>query len=370
MQKTKRYRRAILKACVAGVLSLAGGMLQARTSAQPGLPDAAASLQKSIEAVVKNHKEEHEASEVIAMVMDPYTGEVLALASSNREDKDYVPKFASYRFEPGGLMAPFVIALALDHSEETGLTLQSDIDDGAAYHKGKYPPGSVADLLIHPSSRGYAKIAQYLDAQTLHQGLVAFGFGQKTGIGLPGEQSGILPDSRAFEDKVRKAATAAGYGVMVTPIQLLRAYSALINGGRSVTPHLAQRTVSPGPRMISPQTAKTMKKMLRENVLEGTGRHAYVAGITVGGKTGTARIGAGSPRMHRYNAGFFGYAEDANRTLAIGVLVIDPKSRWGRTAGMTAAPAFGSVVSAIYSSGVFREKKAKRSSMPGASTDQ
>ena len=372
MQTIKTYRRTLIGAVIAGMLYVTGGVLVAQEVS--GSSSVSEGLQRGIEELLAKHKADMNATEVMAMVMDPATGAVLAAASSNRNAPDFHPRFASFSFEPGGAMAPFVIAAALEHNDTTQLNANSIIDtDEEPYRidgsytirdRQKYASQTITDVLVHASNVGLAKIAVQIDPKLMHDALVSFGFGSKSGVDMLQDIPGKLKSERMLERDLHRVTTAMGYGMLVTPMQLLRAYGIFVNGGKLVTQHIANKQGASVSQVLSPKVAATIKKMLRENVKRGTGGLAYVAGVKVGGKTGTAHRVEKGRYVNRYNASFYGYAQDNNRTFVVGVVVIDPKESWRHKASLAAAPVFGEVVSVMYEHGLFdaqnsTEKRAK-----------
>lgn len=357
MIQSKIWKKTILSITILSALFINPA---AATVHAGGVTDASsAGLRQSIEKLLMKHRKNFKAMEIMALVMDPKTGRLVVEASSNRHAMNFQPKFSTYRFEPGGLMAPFVIATALEHSDTTDLYPDGIIDVGQS--DGKRHPAdeahangelSVTDVLTYASDLGIAKIAKAIDPEILHETLRAFGFGEQTADA----SAGSLKSANALEKNVVRITTALGYGVTVTPVQLLRAYGVFVNGGKRAVPSNGSKPSS-AMQVIAPKVAAQIKTMLRENVKRGTGRLAYVAGIEVGGKTSMARVTTARRHPARYNAGFYGYAQDSNRTYAVGILVIDPKTRDGRESSFATPAIFGEVVAAMYDAGLFGDKK-------------
>jgi len=289
-----------------------------------------------------------------AIVIDPQTAEILALASrpafDPRAPEAAPPGSWSNRaiaavFEPGSTFKPFVVAAALDQ----GLLQREEmIDCGwGAYRMGprvlhdhhRYGRLSVADVLVKSSNVGMAKIGERLTNAGLQQTCVTFGFGRSTGLGLPGELPGLVRPFRQW-DGYSTGSIPMGQELAATPLQLIVAHAALANGGRLIAPRLirsaeptgwtgtepvavidrsarapdavvlsVRRDVSPaiaplalaGPMsvsalpvvapIVSPETARwIVSGPLRETVERGTGREARLPGYSVFGKTGTAQV--------------------------------------------------------------------------------
>lgn len=187
-----------------------------------------------------------------AIVLDPHTGEVLAMASRPTFDPnlpDHVPAEAwkcrpiADIYEPGSTFKPFVVAKAL----ERGVIGRDEVFhcENGEYHMGrrvlhdhhKYGPLSVADILVKSSNIGMAKIGQRLTNAGLHQTALAFGFGSPTGIELPGELSGMVRPLKKW-NSYSTGSVPMGQEIAATPLQIVAAYAALCNGGRLISPHL------------------------------------------------------------------------------------------------------------------------------------
>ena len=251
------------------------------------------------------------------VVIEIGTGRVLAMASAPTHDpgrtdgtgpravRDHAVADA---YELGSVMKPFTIATAL----EDGVTTPDhvwDVENGAwrLGHKvirdvDRDPVLTTGEVIKRSSNIGAAKIGLKLGRERLHDGLVKFGFGQKTGIELPGEQSGMLRDGRSWRD-IETATISFGYGLTVTPLQLAAAIATFAQGGRYVPPTIVERINGPGGvlirvrtpmprRAVSEKTASQVLAMLR-SVFDGgkhggTAKHLVVPGFACGGKTGTA----------------------------------------------------------------------------------
>jgi len=298
------------------------------------------------------------------VAMDPWTGEILALAESpsfdpNRfwtEDKSlYRARAFVDAFEPGSTLKPFSVAVALD----AGVVRPTDRFDceNGHYKIGRrtirdYHPHEILDvtqIVAESSNIGVAKIVERLGARRLVDGMRRFGFGDVPGSGFPGEIGGALRDIRERQ-AIERANLAFGQGITVTPVQLVAAMAVFANGGLRVTPRLlaveqrdGQRlAVELGPRVISEQTARTVLGMLRAVVEEGTGGNAALPNVPVAGKTGTAqKVKEGTYSQKDYIASFVGIAPAVNPRFVIGVFVDEPQGL--HTGGIVAAPVFREV---------------------------
>lgn len=318
-------------------------------------------IQANAEAVLRDTVESYGARAASAIVMDPYTGAVLAMAVAPGFNANRFPTTRADRrrnravtdtYEPGSTFKLVTVAAGL----EEGI-----VKPGSSF---TLPPSlQVADRVIHEShTRGTERmtvraiverssnigtitIAQRLGEGRLSHWIDRFGFGQPTGIDFPGESSGFaLPLNQWSGSTI--GTVPIGHGIAVTPIQMARAYAAIANGGVLVKPHLIERVdgrpveQKHGRRIVSRDVSKKMLSMLRGVVLEGTGTEAAIPGYTVAGKTGTAaKIDPDGRYSHtRYVASFVGLVPATKPRLVIMVMVDEPSgSIYG---GVVAAPAF------------------------------
>jgi len=304
----------------------------------------------------------------IALVMEPRTGRILAMASSPGFNPN---AFRSYphdalrnraiadSFEPGSTMKVFIIAAAL---EEKAVRLgDSFFCENGNYAIGgrvihdthKYGSLKVSDILKYSSNIGSAKIGARLGPQRVYDGLKKFGFGESSGIDLPGEIPGYMRP-RSGWGNLDLATISFGQGISVSSLQLVAAVSAIANGGMLMKPYLVDRITddsgtiihqfSPSIRRkaLSTDTAKAMAKMMTGVTTDGgTGLNAAVDGYHVAGKTGTAQKVDSLTKSYsasKRTASFLGFVPSDDPRLAILVVVDEPKTNvYG---GVVAAPAF------------------------------
>ncbi|EAK7631849.1 penicillin-binding protein 2 [Campylobacter coli] len=326
-------------------------------------------LQKSIEKAIDGRNEDLKANEIIVGVMDSKTGQILALASSRRYDpqnrgKDLSVLNASaieYGYEAGSVIKPFIFTTAL----RLGKLKTDEVINtyGGAYKLGRFTirddhkmdQMTMEEVIRYSSNIGMIQIAKRLSNLEIIAGLKIFKFGEKSGIDLPYEQKGEIPNSKRLRD-IEKSVLSYGYGLKTTFMQLLAAYNVFNNNGVYITPHLAEKFYQDG-RFVSleedikkeviltPQAAQTMQKILIDVIEKGTGKKAITQGIIVGGKTGTARIAERQGyTSNRYNASFFGFANDTKHNYTIGVLVRNPTKPYSYYAAQSALPMFKDVV--------------------------
>lgn len=218
---------------------------------------------------------------------------------------------------------------------------------------------TAEEVLLYSSNIGMAKIAQRLSPPEYNAALQAFGFGNPSGIDLPYERVGVIPDIKRFQSEVYRATASYGYGLRTTFIQMLKAYNIITNYGISYNPYLVEyiqdsksiryKLKHQTPiRILSNKTAKEVKDTLIKVVNEGTGKTAQVKGITIGGKTGTAHIAQGGKYVRKYNSSFFGFANDEKGSeYTIGISVFEPNETEAYFATRTAVPLFKEVVNLL-----------------------
>ena len=335
-------------------------------------------LQKNLERLIDTQNADLRANEIIVGVMESGTGRILALASTRRYEpsnrgKDLSVLNASaieYSYEAGSVIKPFIFTTALRLDK---LRLNERINTfGGAYklgrftiqddHKAKFM--SPEEILVHSSNVGMIQIAKRLSAREMLAGLKIFHFGEKSGIDLPYEQRGELPETKKLRD-IEKSVLSYGYGLKTTFIQLLAGYNVFNNGGVYVAPSLVEKIYRGGKfEQISPKSEKilaknaseTMQKILINTIEKGTGKGALTQGLVIGGKTGTARIASkGGYTSNRYNASFFGFANDAKSAYTIGVLVRNPTKPGSYYAAQSALPVFKGTIDILLREGFLRQ---------------
>ncbi len=325
-------------------------------------------LQVRIEKILKQMKNELNAQEIIAVVMNADNGKITSLASSNqfypkairKSDYPYLnTNPIEYVFEPGSVLKPITLSILLELKKINPYDLV--FCNNGRYKLGrkvitdehKYDWLSAEDIIVHSSNIGIAKLAQKLEGFEFHDGLKNFGFTKKSGIDLPYEKKGSIPSSKQLNSKIYKATSSYGYGMHANLMQLVKAYNVFNNNGVVVTPRVAEHlidelgTIIPLEtadmiQIISPSTAQMMKKILVKTVNKGTGKKTKTPGLEVGGKTGTSHIAKGGRYINRYNTSFIGFANDENHRYTIGVTVFDPKKVY--FASQTAVPVFKKII--------------------------
>jgi len=342
-------------------------------------------IQHIVERELKDGIEKMNAEKGMAILMNPETGEVLAMASYPFVDPNTFGEFPEanrrnlpiwYTYEPGSTMKVFVVATALEEQKANPRT-EIDCENGRRKVGRKVikdikPYGilSVADILRVSSNIGASKIGGLLGRDTYHSYLDKFGFGAKTGIELPGEASGRLLRPRKW-GKIELATISFGQGISVTSVQLTSALSAIANGGFLMKPYVIKQILaSDGSvieenkpqiirRVISYDTSYEVSRMLENVVENGTGKKARIPGISVAGKTGTAQIpnpATGGYYSNRYIASFVGFAPSYDPKITLAVVVEAPRNK--THGGSVAAPIFKEIAEKVlFHLGVTPEKE-------------
>ena len=310
---------------------------------------------------------EHHARTGAAIVMNPYNGEILALANWPSFDPNRPPvtkdeKLAhrnlglSVPFEPGSIFKVITLSAAL---ETTSLRPDSLIDchngylalPGRVVHEAHRGFGvlSMSEVLEKSSNIGAIEIGAKVGAQNMYDYVQRFGFGSRTGLPLPAESPGLLRKLNRW-GTTSLASISMGQEVSTTSVQLARACSVVANGGFLVQPKLVleaggMKTPDTAPRrVIQASTAITMRHIMEGVVLRGTGKAAHLSGYTSGGKTGTAQIFdvASHHYTKTYNASFMGFAPVNNPALVI-VVTLNGTSGNSGMGGSASAPAFHAI---------------------------
>jgi cell division protein FtsI (penicillin-binding protein 3) len=302
---------------------------------------------------------------VMAAVMDPRTGDLLAMASvpsynpndpSGAAERGARNRIITDAFEPGSTMKTFTIASALD----AGAVRADDrfdcqmgkmmVGKYAVHDTHPHGPLTVAEVFKFSSNIGATKIARRLGRERLAASLARFGFGHKTGIGLPGEQSGVVRPIEKWGD-IGFANVSFGQGMTATPLQIVSGMAAIAAGGVYHPPRIVAQVVHsdgsfealperPAIRVISEKAARAMTDiMVGVTEVGGTARAAAIEGYAVAGKTGTAqKVSGGHYDASKWVSSFIGFAPADDPRIAIAVMVDEPQG--AHLGGAVAAPIF------------------------------
>jgi stage V sporulation protein D (sporulation-specific penicillin-binding protein) len=357
-------------------LSDAAGRKMPQSSDQFIPPEDGLSLELTIDQTIQSIVEReldqamllHQAKSVIAIAMNPNTGEIYAMGSRPTFDPSKYQEVSSevynrnlpiwMTYEPGSTFKIITLAAAL---QEGKVNLEHEhfydpgyIDVAGAKLRcwkkgGGHGSQTFLEVVENSCNPGFVALGQRLGKDKLFSYIYNFGFGKKTGIDLKGEENGIM-----FKPKqvgpVELATTSFGQGVSVTPIQQITAVSAAINGGKLFKPYVSKSWIQPGTGMIleeakpqlvrqviSPETSKTVREALEKVVAQGTGGKAFLDGYRVGGKTGTAqKVVNGRYSKDEHIVSFIGFAPADDPQLIVYVAVDNPQGvQFG---GVVAAP--------------------------------
>nr|WP_255724557.1 stage V sporulation protein D [Shimazuella soli] len=330
-------------------------------------------IQQIIERELDQAMAQYHPENVIAIAMDPKTGEILGMSSrpTYRPDQYRTTDPLIYNrnlpiwktYEPGSTFKIITLAAALQEHKvnlKQGFFDPGFITVGGArlrcWKSGGHGSQTFLEVVENSCNPGFVTLGQRLGKQKLLSYINQFGFGQKTGIDLNGEAKGILFKPSRM-GPVELATTAFGQGVAVTPIQQVAAVAAAINGGKLMVPHLAKQwinpendqvvsTISPTVKreVITEETSAAVRAALESVVAKGSGRKAFVDGYRVGGKTGTAqKVGPnGTYLQNNHIVSFIGFAPADDPKIVVYLAVDNPKGiQFG---GVVAAPIVGNII--------------------------
>ena len=325
-------------------------------------------IQDIVERELNNAYDTYHPEGIWALAMDPQNGDILAIASKPDFDpNDYknssqdiynqnIPIWKTY--EPGSTFKIITFASALnenlfDMDQDTYYDKGYEYVSGArikSWKKGGHGLQTFREVLQNSSNPGFVEIGRRLGKDRLYQYVQDFGLTEKTGVDLPGESSGIMFDYENFHE-LEQATVAFGQGISLTPIQLVRAICACVNGGELLRPHILkeitnssnsdivyQREKEVIRKVISDETSAKVRDALESVVSEGGGRNAYIEGYRIGGKTGTAQKAVnGSYVGGGYILSFVGIAPINDPEIVLYIAMDNPQNcvQYG---GTTVAP--------------------------------
>ena len=330
-------------------------------------------LQEILEREFDNAVAKYDPDQMIGIIMDPNTGEILALSSRPTYDpenyQDYtqeiynrnLPIWSTY--EPGSTFKIVTFSAALEEGvmklEDRFFDPGYAIVDGTRirdWKAGGHGDQSMLEVIMNSCNPGFIELGQRLGKEKLFEYIEAYGFKEKTGVDMLGESQGIIfnPDNIG---NVELATSSFGQGNSVTPIQLVTAVSAAVNGGNLMQPYIVKRMLHPYTnevlyereatikrRVISEETSDTMRYALEMVGAQGSGKGAYIDGYRVGGKTGTAQKAKdGAYISGEYILSFVGIAPMDDPQLVVYVAIDNPKNtiQYG---GVVAAPIARSIL--------------------------
>lgn len=311
---------------------------------------------------------------LIAIVMNPNNGEILAMSSRPTFDpanfrsvpqevyNRNLPVWSTY--EPGSTFKIITLAAALEEGK-VNLEKEHFHDSGSVkvggarlkcWKRGGHGSQTFLEVVQNSCNPGFVELGERLGKEKLFSYIKGFGFGEKTGIDLQGEGTGILFNMNRI-GPVELATTAFGQGVSVTPIQQVSAVAAAVNGGYLYTPYIAKELIDPATkqvvmknspslkrRVISEETSKKIRHALESVVAQGTGGKAFIDSYRVGGKTGTAQKAQGGRYLeNNHIVSFIGFAPADDPQLVVYVAVDNPKGTV-QFGGVVSAPIVGNIM--------------------------
>ena len=324
-------------------------------------------LQIAVERELDNAQAKYNPEHILAVAMDPNTGEVLAMASRPNYDPNEYQTYTQevlarnlpiwMMYEPGSTMKITTLAAAINEGgvnlfEDTYYDSGSVNVDGATIHcwkAGGHGAQTFLNVVENSCNPGFVELGFRLGKEKLFEYIKKLGFGEKTGIDLNGEAKGILFDLDKVGN-VELATTAFGQGVSVTPIQQITSVSAIVNGGTLYKPYIVKSTenskgdiltsVSPTEvrTVITKETSEMVRYALESVVANGSGRNAYIENYRIGGKTGTAqKVNNGTYMVGNYILSFIGFMPADKPEIVVYVAIDNPKGvvQYG---GTVAAP--------------------------------
>ncbi len=321
-------------------------------------------IQKETERVLAGVGETYAPQGATAIVMDPQSSKLLAVANwppvdpsdlSSADPDDLLNRSTGFTYEPGSTFKAFTVAAALEEGQVTPssyFTLPPTIQVADRVIEESHARGtatlSVAEILAHSSNVGAVTIGLGLGSEKFSRWIERLGFGRPTGVPFPAEEQGIVPELEEYSGSTM-GNLPLGQGLSVTPMQMVAGYAALANGGLLRPPRLIERVgeesvpAPPGRRVIGADVAAEVRTML-EGVLApgGTASEVSVPGYTLAGKTGTSQVAEnGTYSETKYVASFIGFAPAQDPRLLVAVIVDQPQGEiYG---GSVAAPAFGEI---------------------------
>ncbi len=329
-------------------------------------------LQYYAEEALDQIMEEHRPEWATAIVLDPRSGDVLALAVrptfdpahyGNYDLSAHVNRAVSFHYTPGSAFKPFIMAAAVEQNQVrfTEIVDCTTLQIGRRTVRDSHQNGLLTprDIIVKSSNIGMAKLAlrlapdeadsrarQLEGFRSLHATLTNLGFGSRTGVGLPAETSGMLASPANWSRAYTLVSLAFGHEIAVSPLQLAAAYTVFTSGGTYRPPRLVARVVAPDGtvlpqeqpaerRVFSVAAAEAVRDMLIGVVDEGTGKSAAIEGLSVAGKTSTAQW---EEDPTKYTSSFVGFAPAREPRLLVAIVVDQPRGAL-YSGGMVAAPA-------------------------------
>lgn len=335
-------------------------------------------IQYEVEKTLSEARVKFDADKASAIVLEPKTGKILAMASvpqfnpneyGKTEDQGlFLNPLVSLPYEAGSVIKPITMAIGIESGQVRPTT--EYVDTGVVHEAGYniqnsegkvYGRSSMQKVLDESINTGVMYVERLIGHGAFRTGLTNFGFGTKTGIRLPAEHAGNLRNLDNLKSTIQFLTASFGQGITVTPLQLVMAYGALANDGILMRPQIVDRVITADQgerliesrevrRVVSPETARQMSAMLRSVVVNGHGKRADVPGYLVGGKTGTAQVAKSGAKGYEENitvGSFIGYTPLQDPRFVVLVKFDNPKNViWAES---SAAPTFGAIMEFLLS---------------------
>ena len=323
-------------------------------------------LQYAAEQACASQVAKTKASNCTVVIIQPHTGDVLAMAQwptfnpatiTDASQATDIP--VQNVFQPGSTAKVITAAAAFERGGQTPMsayTIPYQITEGGqVIHDAEWAPGeryTIAGIIAHSSNVGMSQVAKHISEQTQYDYLRAFGLGEPTGIGLPGESQGLLPPVSAWAADTRYT-LSFGQGVAATALQMAEVYATIANGGVRVQPTLIEGTTSaagkyvaaapsPSHRVIQASTAREMLQILQQvPAVDAAGNQPWgiIPGYAVAAKTGTSQESNGKCALCVYGSSWIGMAPGDNPQLVVAVNVQNPR-KGGYFGAVVAGPVF------------------------------
>lgn len=308
--------------------------------------------------------------EAYAVIMNPSNGKIVATSYFTKNKRDLRNPIFQDQFEPGSTFKPIIVAAAL---EEGYIKKDSKFDVGngtirkynhTIRESSRSTTGilNTEDIIKKSSNVGMVLIGDRFTDEKFEENLKKFGFYDRTGIDFPNEFKPFASSYKKW-DKLKKSTMSFGQGIVITPVQMIAAFSATINGGILYEPYMVDRVENQDGtvirrnlpteirKVISKENSEIIKSMMENTVIDGTAKRAIVNGYRIGGKTGTAQVAkpGGGYFKNEYLASFVGFLPVEKPEYAILIMFMKPQGATTneRYGGSVAAPVFGEVVSRI-----------------------
>jgi cell division protein FtsI (penicillin-binding protein 3) len=330
-------------------------------------------IQYEVEKILREAQERFQADQASAIVLEPATGKVLAMAVvpqfnpneyGKAEDLSlFMNQLVTLPYEAGSVMKPITMAIGIEEGKVSPGTTYTDAgsitEAGYTIRNAEdkvYGKSTMTRVLEESINTGVMHVERLVGNAAFREGLKQFGFGARTGIRLPAEHGGNLKNLDNLRSDIQFLTASFGQGITVTPIQLAAAYGALANGGVLMRPQIVDRIIrsdgeqepvssEPLRRVVSQETARTVGEMLGNVVRNGHGKRAAVPGFLVGGKTGTAQVAKSHEKGYDESVtigSFAGYAPLRDPRFVVVVKFDNPKEViWAES---SAAPTFGAIM--------------------------